>query len=186
MGVLVGPEEVGRRIRRLRTKARLSVRALAATTGFSPSFVSQVELGQVSPSIGSLQRIAQALGATLGEIFRAPAGPDGLVVKRRKRPTLDSAWSKARLESLLEPRPGRRLEAIFVTLRRGGRSGKRLHATDYEELAYVLTGRLVLHLRTTTERLAPGDTVFLPAGEPRLFENPGSSRVELILFTARA
>ena len=49
---------VGAHVRRLRTDRGLSLRALAAETGFSPSFMSQVENGQVSPSISSMEKIA--------------------------------------------------------------------------------------------------------------------------------
>jgi transcriptional regulator with XRE-family HTH domain len=44
----------------------LSLRSLATSAGFSPSFVSQVENGQTSPSIASLARLAHALGLGLG------------------------------------------------------------------------------------------------------------------------
>ena len=60
---------VGKVIRRLRDRTGLSVRGLASKSGFSPSFISQVELGQASPSIASLEKIASALDVTLGEFF---------------------------------------------------------------------------------------------------------------------
>jgi transcriptional regulator with XRE-family HTH domain len=64
-------EQVGELVRELREARRLSVRALAAQAGFSPSFISQVENEQASPSIASLERIATALGVTLVEFFQA-------------------------------------------------------------------------------------------------------------------
>jgi XRE family transcriptional regulator, regulator of sulfur utilization len=42
---------------------------LASKCGFSPSFISQVELGQASPSIASLDRIALALGGRWANSF---------------------------------------------------------------------------------------------------------------------
>lgn len=186
MSTLLPSAEVGRRVRLRRLAARLSVRGLAAATDFSPSFISQVEHGQASPSIGSLQKLAEALGVTLGQFFEADAGPSGLVVKKKKRVRLESAWSQARLEALLNDRPGRRLEAVLVTLRRGGRSGKRAYSPAHEELAYVLRGRILLELKGNMERLAPGDAVSLPPGEPRLFSNPGPGRAEVLLVSSRA
>jgi transcriptional regulator with XRE-family HTH domain len=64
MSAAVNPQVIGEHIRRLRSDRGLSVRAFAAQTGFSPSFISQLENGQVSPSLGSLQKIAEALGET--------------------------------------------------------------------------------------------------------------------------
>ncbi|MFI5185012.1 MAG: helix-turn-helix domain-containing protein, partial [Vicinamibacteria bacterium] len=65
--VLLKQEAVGAHIRQLRLSSNISLRTLAARTDFSPSFISQVENGLVSPSINSMQKIAEALGVTLGE-----------------------------------------------------------------------------------------------------------------------
>ena len=65
----VEAQVIGEHIRRLRLRRHTSVRAFAAQTGFSPSFISQLENGQVTPSLGSLQKIAETLGVTLGEFF---------------------------------------------------------------------------------------------------------------------
>jgi transcriptional regulator with XRE-family HTH domain len=58
----MSPVNVGEHIRQLRLGLGMSVRTLATKTGFSPSLISQVEHGQVTPSIGSLDRIAMVLG----------------------------------------------------------------------------------------------------------------------------
>lgn len=50
MGRPVNPQIIGEHIRLLRTKRDVSVRTFAAQTAFSPSFISQLENGQVSPS----------------------------------------------------------------------------------------------------------------------------------------
>jgi transcriptional regulator with XRE-family HTH domain len=63
--------QVGEQVRRLRTAQSLSVRTLAAWAGFSPSFISQVENGQVSSAIASLERIATVLVVTLAGFFAA-------------------------------------------------------------------------------------------------------------------
>jgi transcriptional regulator with XRE-family HTH domain len=64
-----GEQSVGGALRRLRKESRVSVRMLASKCGFSPSFISQVELGQASPSIASLDRIALALGGRWANSF---------------------------------------------------------------------------------------------------------------------
>ena len=61
--------QVGERVRSLRTALNMSVRSLASRAGFSPSFISQVENGLVSPSIASLERIASILDVTLAGFF---------------------------------------------------------------------------------------------------------------------
>ena len=82
---------VGKVIRQLQRQQRLSVRGLADKCGFSASFISQVELGQASPSIASTERITSALGVTLGEFFQAATPIAPAVTRRNQRP-----WLKAR------------------------------------------------------------------------------------------
>ena len=111
----------------------LSLRTLAARVKFSASFLSQVETGQASPSIASLERIAGELGLTLASLFAASPGSAGAVVRGDSREGFTSSWSRARLESLMPPGTDvSTLEAISVTLQPGGVSGKHLtvHATD--------------------------------------------------------
>ena len=68
----MSPVNVGERIRQLRLGLGMSVRTLATKSGFSPSPISQVERSQVTPSIGSLERIAMVLGVSLSKFFVEP------------------------------------------------------------------------------------------------------------------
>ena len=60
---------LGMRVRRLRQERRLSRRELAARTGVSERFLSQIESGAGNPSVRSLVRIAASLGATPGGLL---------------------------------------------------------------------------------------------------------------------
>ena len=84
---------VGDIVRHLRKTCHLSVRTLADKCGFSPSFISQVELRQASPSIASTERIASALGVTLGEFFRAVDPPLPAIIRSNARSVVQSEWS---------------------------------------------------------------------------------------------
>ena len=118
MSAPVNPQILGEHIRRLRTDRGLSVRAFAVRTGFSPSFISQLENGQVSPSLGSLQKIAETLGVTLGEFFAAAeTGEEPLIVRLEDRRRLDSTWTDAHIEALGPMARSRRLEPVLVTYR---------------------------------------------------------------------
>ncbi len=124
---LLNQQAVGGQVRHLRTQSRLSVRSFATRTGFSASFISQVERGEVSPSISSLEKIAEALGVTLGEFFSGVAeGDGGQLVRVADRFGLASSWSNAEIEVV--SRPGSQMEAVIVTLMPGGRSGKHSRA----------------------------------------------------------
>jgi transcriptional regulator with XRE-family HTH domain len=174
--------QVGKRIRQLRTDRGLSTRALAGQTGFSPSFISQVEHGQVSPSIASLERIAAVLGVTLGGFFTEPSSSPVTVVRVTDRQELTSEWSCAAIEALGPTGNGRMLEPLMLTLAPQGRSSTRFHAALGEQFALVYEGEVTLTLPEGAHVLCQGDAVSIAAEIAHQWENtgPGSARVLLV------
>jgi transcriptional regulator with XRE-family HTH domain len=178
-------QRVGEHARRLRVQAGMSLRTLARQTGFSASFVSQLENGRVSPSISSMEKIAAALGATLGEFFAAAAGGEGgLVVRKADRQAMTSGWSKAEIEALSLARSMARLEVVLVTLRPGGRSGKHPYPHPREEFAFVVQGEVMLSLGPEEHRLRRGDAATILPGELRLWRNEARSPARILIVTS--
>lgn len=184
----IAPQIIGEHIRQLRLKKHVSVRSFAAQTGFSASFISQLENGLVSPSLGSMQKIAEALGVTLGDFFAAAArdAEEDLIVRSSERRRIDSTWTDAHLEALGSMTRSRRLEPVLALFGPGGKSGKHLHSHSREEFAFVLKGKVTLTLGDEESELTAGDSVTLPAHAPHRWENRGKERVEILLVGARA
>jgi transcriptional regulator with XRE-family HTH domain len=176
---------LGPSVRRLREAQRMSLRALAEGTGFSASFLSQVENNQASPSIASMERIATALGVTLGEFFRTAESSPLPVVRADARPVLHSGWSKAQLEALGAGGVGGRLEPVLVTLQSGGSSGSRAFASGREEFALVLDGAVALTLDDSEQVLAAGDAVTIRPGALRRWRNPNEQPVRILIVAGR-
>jgi transcriptional regulator with XRE-family HTH domain len=175
-------QKVGQHVRTLREHARLSVRALAARTDFSPSFISQLENGQVSPSIHSMEKIANTLGVSLAAFFAAIGpGEGGLVLRRGNRQKLPSSWSSSEIELLGRPSAQRRIEPILISLSPGGRSGKHPIAHRSEEFAIVLKGQVLLRLGPDEHVLKTGDSVTLLPGELRLWSNEGRGAAQILI-----
>jgi transcriptional regulator with XRE-family HTH domain len=178
---------MGEHVRRLRLQAGMSVRKLAKESGFSPSFMSQVENGQVSPSISSMEKIATAVGVTLGDFFAAVTdGEGGLIVRVADRQALSSGWSAAEIEALSVPGPRARLEALLITLRPGGRSGKHPYAHEREEFAFVTRGEVMLTLGPEEHRLRHGDAATIRPGELRLWRNAAKAPVQILIIASSA
>lgn len=183
---------VGATLQRLREERGLSLRTLAGRAGFSPSFLSQVENGQSSPSIASLGTLARCLGLGLADFFgQAEEGgpPDRrhppLVAHSASRRNLTSAWSRAEIEPLVPRGALRELEGFLVTLVPGGRSGKEPTGEPVEQLALVLEGEIALTLGDDEHRLGAGDAAAIPAGASHLWTNPGNRPARMVLLRSR-
>lgn len=61
--------DIGLRLKALRTRLELSQRALAKRAGVPSSTVSLIEGGHTNPSVGSLKRLLDAVGISLGDFF---------------------------------------------------------------------------------------------------------------------
>ncbi|MGH2842004.1 MAG: helix-turn-helix domain-containing protein [Solirubrobacteraceae bacterium] len=71
----VRPELIGARVREERLRHKIGLRELARRIDVSASFISQIELGKASPSVGTLYAIVNELGISLDELFfQAPSG----------------------------------------------------------------------------------------------------------------
>jgi transcriptional regulator with XRE-family HTH domain len=176
-------QRLGGQIRALREQQQLSLRTLASRSGFSPSFISQVENGQTSPSIASLERIAQELGVSMGYFFTHPP-IEPLVVRAEERPDLLSSWSHARLEMLGRRGPGNTLEAMMLVIEAGGQSGSRPQAHAGEEVAIVFDGEATLTLNGDVHQLHRGDAATLPSGMPHHWHNAGPEQAHIVIVTA--
>ena len=171
--------DVGERLRALRRLRRCTLRTIAARSGLSESFLSQVERGRASASIASLRRIADGLGISISDLFQ-PEGPPGTsVLRREQRQTL--AFGVLGRKMLLTPRPLRHLEVFAGELDPGGSTGDEQYAHgDSEELFVVLRGRVRLELGDETHVLDAGDSIRYWSSTPHRASNPGAELAEVM------
>jgi transcriptional regulator with XRE-family HTH domain len=177
-------QQVGDHLREVRTGQGISVRALAARAGCSPSFISQVERGQASPSISSLERLVQALGMSLGDFFHAATPPS--VVRPHERAPLTNSWSGAQIETLAAAGAANTLEPVMITLEPGGQSGSPPYTRRGEAFAFVCEGDVLLTLGDATHRLSRGDAATFSSETPHRWENAGRELARMVVVSTRA
>ena len=173
---------VGLRLRTARERQGLSLRAVARRTGLSPSFLSQLERDQVSPSIASLKQLAAALGERVGELLAEPA-PEGLVLRRDERP----AWRLARVRyEQLAPGGGRLLQPQLLRFELGGDLGEHPAVHEGEEFGLVLSGRVECAVGEQVFVLEEGDSISFDAALPHRTRNAAAGETLYLLVVAPA
>jgi transcriptional regulator with XRE-family HTH domain len=184
-GLSVTHVNLGERIRQLRLGLGMSVRTLATKTGFSPSLISQVENGQVTPSIGSLERMAMALGVSLGKFFaEADTSAVGLV-RASARQKLTSTWSPVSIEALGPMDGSGRLEPVMITMAPGGHSGKYPTVHRGEKFALIFEGEVTLTLADEVYILRKGDSITFTPTTPHQWENIGVGPAQVVTVSVR-
>jgi XRE family transcriptional regulator, regulator of sulfur utilization len=178
-------QRIGPELRRLREAAGMSVRTLAERAGFSASLVSQIENGQVSPSIAALGQIAATLGVSLADFFAATSEPGVIVVKAGARPSFRSVYSRGRVEALTPVAASHAIEALMVELEPGGSSGKRPASVPREQIAVVFAGRINLETEVKVMELSRGDSAFIPGRTPFRWHNSGLAAAQVLIVSPR-
>jgi transcriptional regulator with XRE-family HTH domain len=174
---------LGAKLRDLRVRRGLSVRVFAAQVGFSPSFISQLEADQVSPSINSLEKIAGALGVTLGQLFSSMEehAAARIVVPRQERAIYVSSWASSSVALLTDAAPGRVMTAMELIIAPGGMSSRTPEARPHDTIALLSAGTLTLQLEAGEEQVSPGDTAYFPAGTRFAWFNRSDADATLLL-----
>ncbi|WP_183342926.1 helix-turn-helix domain-containing protein [Conexibacter arvalis] len=200
---------VGERLRSERERQGLSLRELAKRIGLSPSAVSQIERGQVMPSVGTLYTLTSELGLSMDDVFAQTsesgehpalvrldavvqdgerpaaaatlAAPTGRVFPRAERGVITLA-SGVRWELLTGYEPG--TEFLHVTYPVGSQSCEPDQLIRHEgtERGVVLSGRLGVTLGDEHHELRAGDSISFSSDVPHRLWAIGEQPAEAIWF----
>jgi transcriptional regulator with XRE-family HTH domain len=164
-----GKGDVGAALRRLRQEQRMTARELARRAGVSPSYLSRLENGQMSPTVSTLTRLVQAMDQTLAGLF---AGSSTSPVVRRD----DRRLIRHRgVDDFIVTAPSAtRLEVLETRVAPGANSGDAYSHPGDEECVLVLGGQLVIWVNDHRYDLGPGDAVTFPCKDAHKWENRGS------------
>lgn len=171
--------QIGRHLRELRRRRKLSSRELAARAGVSHSTISLIERDRMSPSIDTLGAVVDALGSTLVEFFA------GLRSAHLHSPVY-------RPEDLVEignpdeisyrvigfNHPSRKMQVLVETYKPGADTGA-IFSHDAQESGLVLEGQIALTVGDETWQLGVGDGYYFDSNKPHRFRNagPGVARI---------
>jgi transcriptional regulator with XRE-family HTH domain len=177
---MIKPEDVGQRIRELRKRRGLSLRALAKGSGVAVSFLARVESGRGSPTLATLLKLLEALDTSTMEFFAAAATAkaDVIVQRRADMQVLDDGDKVWRF---LFP-SHRDIQAVmtYEEYRPGTRNAEQeRHPADICGL--VMGGVLTLEVPGQSPvKIKAGDSFYIRAGTSHTATNRGRALLRLI------
>jgi len=171
---------VGPRIRELRTKKGLSLRALAELSSLSTNAISLIERGGNSPTVSSLHSLASALKVPITAFFEQQGDGQVIHLKKEQRPT--SATAGVTMENLGSGLPNQQIEPFLITIKPGGSSTSSQITHSGEEFIYVLKGALVCKISEQEYDLEEGDSLLFLASQPHIYRNQASTAARILII----
>jgi transcriptional regulator with XRE-family HTH domain len=169
-----GEIDVGRRLREIRAMRDLSLRALAEKSGLNVNTLSLIENRRTSPSVSTLQHLAQTLQVNISAFFETDHG-DQLVVHQTAGNRPRAAFTHGSIEDLGAGMPRFGVEPFIVTLAPNADSGKTPIVHTGREFVYCLEGQITYSVDTENFLLKPGDSLLFEAYLPHHWKNMGAT-----------
>ncbi|WP_348920087.1 helix-turn-helix domain-containing protein [Enterococcus rotai] len=182
-----------RKIKSLRKEKKITLTELGERTGYSASFLSQIERGTNRPSLEALRKIADALDVTVASLLANEApqviqdeetSTHGYKVIRNSSGTIYNPWQTNStyydtLFNLPVHTNNMVISKIYIDAQSSS-SGRKI-AHNLCEINYVIKGEATVELQDEVLILHEGDAIFLEAFTQHNIIN--ATENELMLFT---
>lgn len=169
------------KLKLLRLQAGLTLEELANKAELTRSYLSKLERGLSTPSIGAALRIARSLNVKVEELFAVSPQEDDPVIINRAGKSQGAGGDSPRIIS--GPLPGHRIVAFVMTPSEEGGNGHPMSHHLGEELLLVLKGSINLQLAQRHEILNTGDSAHFTASIPHKITPYGDEAASVLLVT---
>lgn len=176
---------VARNVHALRTRRGWTLDTLAGRSGVSKGMLVQIEQGRSNPSIGTLCRVANALGVAMPRLVEVAETPPVRIVRAAEAPELWHGGGTGSVAKLLLGWDTPDLTEVWDwRIAPGEGYDGEAHPPGAREMLYVLAGTLTLRLGASDSTLGPGDAVLFRADRPHRYENAGKRPVRFVMVAA--
>ncbi|WP_395745930.1 helix-turn-helix domain-containing protein [Prosthecobacter sp.] len=168
-------ENLGKRVKKLRSDRGWSLEELSTTSGVSRSMLSEIEREKANPTLTVTFRIARAFGLTLQELIEsAEASASKIqVIRANDRAQVYRSDKQCEIRTLSPINLEKDVEFYEMTLRPGGTLRSQPHFEGTREFLTVEEGSVRIESDQNSEELAKGDSGTYRADVPHAIVNTG-------------
>lgn len=162
-----------KKIKLLRKEKKITLTELGKQTGYSASFISQIERGLNSPSLEALRKIADALGVSVASLLAGDASEvitpnktyeKGYTIVRNTAENVYNPWQTNStyydtLYNVPVSRNNMVISQIYIDAHSSSSGRKISH--NLCEINYILKGEATIELKNETIILYERDSIFL-------------------------
>ena len=152
--------QFGEKIRAVRERKGMTMRAVATRAGLSESLISQIERNKVSPSLDTLLQLTDILGIDVEYLFRNLKKDPGVTIVRKedRKSLVQHGLAFHQLSSIKDLTQEHAVEAYLLEIDPGFFKGSEEYGHVGRELGVILEGTGMFHYGNADYELGPGDT----------------------------
>ncbi|PSL36302.1 XRE family transcriptional regulator [Planomicrobium soli] len=168
--------DIGSKIRAIRTRKKITIAQMCESTGLSKGFVSNIENNNTSPSINTLNTIAEFLKVPLPYLLLEQKQHMRVIRKDERRM---SSYKNLKIEHLTSKKG---LRVMIVESPPGVAIGEEApHAHEGEEFHLVLQGKVLAEQGEDSVIAEEGDTFSWNASVPHFVKNIGDTKSVILV-----
>lgn len=171
---------IGEKVRNLRNLNGLTQQELADRTELTKGFISQLERGQVSPSVVTLFDLIECLGTTPAEFFQEEEEQVVFPEKEFFEKIDDEGNS---IQWIVPSAQKYQMEPLLVVVQPHKRLEEDKPHTG-EEFGFLISGRLNLHLGEKVYHIKQGESFYYKTTRTHYLSNPGTRPAKLIWISS--
>lgn len=173
--------KVGARIRELRKAKKVTLVELSKQTGVAQATLSRIETGSMIGTVESHQKIAEALGLGLAELYN-PLDRRYEEIVHSKKDTPRKIVHQGRgcqMELLTQEVTKKKITPLLVTLAGNARSSLEQNDRGVEKFIWVLEGEIEVTVEKENFSVKTGETLYFDASLPHRLVNPKSKTAKI-------
>ncbi len=174
--------DIGKRLRETRIRRNMVIDDVAAASGMSRAYISQVETGKASPSLQTLEKLGAALDISISSLFVEDSAACTVIrAADRRHVHFGAPDEKHRKVMQYMSAPDRLLELVIVEIPAHSTAIDKAHAHEGEEAVHVLEGNVEVIYGDDTHVLCPGDSIHWDSRIAHWMKNTGDTPARLIV-----
>ena len=177
------PKNLGRRMRQLRKEKGLTLVEISKKTGVAQATLSRIETGTMTGTVESHERIAEAIGVGLAELYAdVDTRYDQIALLRKEDEHKVSQLDKnVQVELLTTETFKKKITPLLIQFQPGGKTPSERSERGVEKFVYVLEGELKIHIDKEEYSLKSGESLYFDASLPHQLQNDKNRASRLLV-----
>lgn len=164
-------------LKKIRKNKSLNLEQTSSLTGISKSMLSQLERGEVNPTISTVYKLSLGLKVPVTAFTRPETAPFLKISKNDLEPLSDDD-GRYRLYPIFPFQDGQNFEIFYFEFDAGGRHVGNRQVLGTREYMSVFEGELTLELPSGTFTLKEGESASYNAFDDYIYINSGDKMVK--------